>query len=468
MKKNNASKGINTSLIKESLVDYNNLAKELKESTPDLVRDILAEQVKQAYVNILNESDDDDIDDEDTNNEGVEDTVADTGTTGTTDIDDDATGDGEGKDTDDDVPEIETTEISVETSPEGNDSEDADDELGQEFSKYKVDGSENTYNLCDEKDDAIIVKAYKQLKDSDGVTVVKDDNQIQLSDDNTGVEYIITLDSNEAPCNVITDDDNNKTEDMNESRIFEIALNEYDSHVGYDANIGQRKTAMTTPDNYEVSKYGHSADNGVPTGTERPWGKGKKNMTPFDDDINECGDFEAPEIEEGAGNQRGANAHGTVKNHRPNTSYADRPYKPHHQSVAGVYQESIMRKANKIFQENQDLKAKLNNFTKVLQEAAVTNVNLGGIVKLISEHSTSKDEKNEIINRFMNEAHTVQQSQSLYKSIAKELTKKPHATVNINEEKRFANTEAETINESKFYQDESLMNSLGLMHKICK
>ena len=36
----------------------------------------------------------------------------------------------------------------------------------------------------------------------------------------------------------------------------------------------------------------------------------------------------------------------------------------------------------------------------------------------------------------------------------------------INEEKKFGSQEK--INESKLYQDESIMDSLGLMHKICK
>ena len=104
----------------------------------------------------------------------------------------------------------------------------------------------------------------------------------------------------------------------------------------------------------------------------------------------------------------------------------------------------------------------------MLKEAAVTNVNLGGIIKLISENSTTKEEKRDIINRFTNEVHTIEESKSLYKTISNELKKNPQATKSINEEKEFGTSNAEVINESKFYQDESLMSSLGLMHKICK
>ena len=65
MKKNNNSKQINTELIRESLLDYNNLATQLKESTPSIVKNLLAEQVKQAYAAILNESEDDELEDKD-------------------------------------------------------------------------------------------------------------------------------------------------------------------------------------------------------------------------------------------------------------------------------------------------------------------------------------------------------------------------------------------------------------------
>ena len=50
--------------------------------------------------------------------------------------------------------------------------------------------------------------------------------------------------------------------------------------------------------------------------------------------------------------------------------------------------------------------------------------------------------------------------------MSEELKKKPAQKAEINEEKQFG--KVETINESKFYQDENLMSSLGLMHKICK
>ena len=64
MKKNKDSKDINGTLIKESLLDYDNLATKIKENAPDLVKSLLGEQVRQAYASLINESDDEDDDDE--------------------------------------------------------------------------------------------------------------------------------------------------------------------------------------------------------------------------------------------------------------------------------------------------------------------------------------------------------------------------------------------------------------------
>ena len=72
---------------------------------------------------------------------------------------------------------------------------------------------------------------------------------------------------------------------MNEQRIFEIVLNEYDSHVGYTDNY-QKKDVMTTPSNEEPGKNVNDWDAGVPKGKSKPWA-GKGNSKPFENKVNE-------------------------------------------------------------------------------------------------------------------------------------------------------------------------------------
>lgn len=458
-KDNNKSKKLNGKLIKESLINYNNLAQELKENVAESVKSLLDEQVKETYAAILNESDDEtkesdyDVEEvDDTQDETVEDQTEEISGT---DEEEDSEIDGTEADGEEDSDE-ETEEEDSETEED-----DLEDEADVDFEKYKV--SDNTYDFRNAKDDEI-VKVYKRLTDDNQVTVVMDNNKVEVSDKETGAEYIIDLsgDSDEAS------ETNYEIEidDMKESRIYEIALNDYtDDYQDIDV--------MTTDGVQEPGK-GRDIDNGVPKTTKKPWSH-KKDAAPFNGEkasTVECGvataDNNAPEMDETVAQKGGTNRAMGPKSHVPNTSCANNP-KKHHASIAGEYQnEGIAKKANQIFEENKKLKQQLDKITDMLREAAVTNVNLGGIIKLISENATSKDEKRNIINRFTNEVHTIEESKRLYQTIAEELKKNPHVTSNINEERQFGNSNAEVINESKFYQDEGLMNSLGLMHRICK
>ena len=481
MKNNNNSKQINTELIRESLLDYNNLATQLKESTPSIVKNLLAEQVKQAYAAILNESEDDELEDKDYEVEEVDDTNADVSEDGeseeTVDTDDDSLDDEEDFETEDSEegmePEVEDeVEADIETDEDDATGEEVND-IDQDFEKFKT--SDNEYDFRNAEDEEI-VKVYKLLKNDDNIKVRKnDDGKIQLSDNETGAEYIISFDDDTS--NELTDDNFN-AEDMNESRIYEIALNEYDSHVGYTDNY-QKKDVMTNDGVSEPSKNGRDIDKGVPTGTSKPWSKQKKSVAPFNGEKGktvESGDVEnLPEIDETLA-KYGHSSKGMDKFHGTNSGDKNKnPYNKKVVSIAGKYEgnitpdiktEAIEKKAAKIFEENKKLKNMLAQFEQNLQEAAVVNVNLGGIIKLISENSTTMEEKKSIINRFTNEVHTINESKNLYQRISEELKKKPAQKADINEEKQFG--KVETINESKFYQDENLMGSLGLMHKICK
>ena len=230
MKKNNNGKNINGALIRESLLDYNNLATQIKENAPDLVKSLLGEQVRQAYASLLNESDDDDTEDKDYDVEEVDDTITEPAETegaeeeaaeDAADNADDEAGESTEPD-DDDVPE-EVEGAELETDVDGN-----DDEISQSFDKFKT--SDGEYDFRNAQDDEL-VKVYKLLKADDNVTVVKDDDKIQISDNETGAEYIIDLGNDTETSNKLDDDIN--TDDMKESTIYEIALNEYDSNVGY-------------------------------------------------------------------------------------------------------------------------------------------------------------------------------------------------------------------------------------------
>jgi len=497
MKKNN--KGIRSDFVKESLLDYNTLANTLKENTESAVRDLLKETVLNTYAEILAEDEDKDYDVDEVEDTESQDTEADDDVA----VDDNDTAvDGMDSDVDEIDDDTEVLDDTASDDDEIDDTEvdsDVDDTLDDEsewsdFDKYKV--GDDEYDFSNAEDDDI-VKVYKLLKDDDQVVVTKDNNKVNIKDNETGAEYIVdmggedeeTVDTDEVEYEVESDDDSENEEDnyMDESRIFEVALNEYDSNVGYTDNY-QNKDVMTSDGvDKEPGKNVNDWDKGVPHSNSKPWSgkKGdKKENQPFHGEkgktVEECGTMGDDEmtVDEATNVGGFVQQNSTSKSHVPNSngrsarsaskggSRIKGTVDPRYDKKPdGDVNESIMRKANKIFDENRQLKEALKKFKSTLEEAAVTNVNLGNIIKLIMENATSADEKKEIIERFGKEATTVKESKSLYESISRELKKS--SKMNIDESKEYS-VDNNKINETQLYMSNDIMESLDLMHRICK
>ena len=477
-------KEIRSNFVKESLLDYESLANTLKENTSLAVRDLLNEAVRETYSKILAEEDENDYEVEE-----VDDTQSEeTNDAETTDNSESNTNsDMDSEDTEDDVEfesEETTEEGDEETIPSTEDESEENDEWA-EFEQYKSD--DNVYNFLEANDEEI-VKVYKLLKDEDQVhvNVDKDSKKVELKDNETGAEYLLDLGSFGSSTSEQEDDidlSNSEADseiemedNMNESKLFELVLNEYDSHVGYTDNY-QKKDVMTTPSNTETGKNVNDWDAGVPKGSSKPWAS-KGDNAPFDKKVNEedAENMEETPVEEATNVGGFVQQNSTSKSHIPNSNGR----KARNSSVAGVKtkdtaeprystatnESKMVKKVNQILKENEQLKNALAKFKTVLEEAAVTNVNLGQIIKLISENTTTRDEKQEIISRFGKEAKTVEQSKQLYETISRELKK--NNTMSINEDKQFTANSSKMINETQIYQSQDLMESLDLMHRICK
>ena len=98
--------------------------------------------------------------------------------------------------------------------------------------------------------------------------------------------------------------------------------------------------------------------------------------------------------------------------------------------------EDVLKKLAVIEEENKVLKSSLVKFRKALNEAVLTNQNIGNVVKLVFENATSKKEKYDILRRFSNEAKTVEQSKALYESIDKQLKSVKKTSVDIDKHQR--------------------------------
>lgn len=496
------SKNIRSKVVRESLLDYNTLANSLKENTESAVKALLGEAVRDTYAKLLSEDDNKDYEEgevEDTSSDITNDAessdVADDGQA-TADAGMDAEGgEPEGGELEGGEPAVEdgaAAEEPVEGAAEGE----GGDEWA-EFDKYKV--SDDEYDFTNAEDEEI-VKVYKLMKNDDQILVHKDDNgNVNIQDNETGAEYLINLgDSGEATGVAASepsgdeavadvegaddfgaeDDFNNDMDDMNESteRMFELVL-EYDSNVGYTDNY-QKKDVMTNPGMSEPGKNVNDWDAGVPKGDSKPWSgyPGKKNKADKPFNAGKGKQLEEEEnLEESAAECGGRmGAHGRMmgtKSHNPQKAKKNSPMNQHHVSTKGEYDqgianESFMKRANAVLQENKELKATLTDLMEQLKKVSVTNHNLAQIIKLVSENTTSQDEKKEIIKRFKTEGKTVEASRALYETISRELQKTNK--MNITEDKALTVEGSQKINETPIYKSKDLLDSLDLMHRMMR
>ena len=463
-------------------MDYDNLATILKENTADAVKGLLNEAVKETYTKLLSEDyDEDEVED-------TEDQVLDADAAGAEEAP--LEGGDEGMDaTADDLGDDMSVDADVDAT---DDLAGADEDEWAQYDKYKNEDGE--YDLSNAEDEDV-VKVYKLLKNGDNVLVKQEDNGMtKLQDNEAGTEYLISMDDSDDDVDSLVDDTEIEIDGMNESqeKLFELVL-EYDSNVGYTDNY-QDKDVMTNDGMAEPSKNTNDWDAGVPRDTKKPWsgrkpkrddapfnaGQGKKVEETMDIDpgINDAGaDMPVEGIEESSGECGAKNgAHGRMKgtkSHNPNSGDDDRPYNQHNVSIAGKYvgrpskrvtEESFQRKLNKIVKENKAMADALNKFRSSLKEAAVVNYNLGKIISIISENTTTQDEKKEIIRRFNNEAKTINEADKLYESISNDLKKAKK--MNINEEQQFTVEGPQKLNETTIYKSKEVLDSLDLMHRM--
>ena len=121
--------------------------------------------------------------------------------------------------------------------------------------------------------------------------------------------------------------------------------------------------------------------------------------------------------------------------------------------------------------KNQEYKQALDVFRNKLNEVAVFNSNLAYATRLFTEHSTTKQEKINILKRFDN-VENLRESKNLYRSIKNELTgeSKGDNTINESIERNVIKTpstgSAANLIESKTYENPQFLRMKDLMSKI--
>ena len=254
--------------------------------------------------------------------------------------------------------------------------------------------------------------------------------------------------------------------------LFEIDLGYTDSY--------QDKDPMAGLSNSEPSKN-KSLDKGIPTDTKKPWaGDTKSKGQPFEKTIEEteepvldgdAGDIEVDEQKNVGGfvqqnsvtasnipNSNGRKARNAHKGGVQVTGTSD------NRSTMAEAMKNLTAENKKLRAANKELREAILAIKKNLNEAYITNANLGKITKLFLENSTTQAEKVDIVNRFTNEAKTIEQSKSLYESIKRELAKPRNSAPVMAESKTANGTKA--LNEEKPYKSPELLKTIDFMNRV--
>lgn len=512
-------------MLKESIAEFTDMAQSIKEDTSGLVNSLLREAVAQEYSKIMAEGFD--KDDEDTDEEDeVKDTEIEE--TDTEDYEESDAEESDEDESSDDFEEEDDVEVSEEESDEDDEEWDEFDDykvegsVGQyDFSKADDDTLVKAYKrLADE--DQVVVKLDKEnntleLKDdSAGVEYLIDLNlddvdcdgeecsvEIITDDDNinesTMIELVLNEDSNLGYTTKYQKNDAMTTPSMKEPGKN---VNDWDAGVpkGKERPYGKVKTKATPFTENDELEGDVTEECNVPVKDIDSWGtngKGKMDSsdkfndygvnqkpktkkvpswgTGLSEDIEECGGLDEEDIEEGIlsqsrwddthANHNRVPAANSDEYRRAGIQKTSKGAKYRATGGGNGLEESMQRKHNQIVAENKEMKRQLKKLTGMMKEAAVTNMSLGQIVKLLNENSTTQDEKQEIYARF-NNVKSIKESKDLYNTISLELSKKNK--MNINEGKQYSVESSQKINENTIYASKDLMTSLDLMHKICK
>jgi len=467
-------------LVEETLIQIQNLEEVINENAKEILastmKEEISELVKESMKGETNEQNDEinmNVDDEDENEDSDE--MMDVNFMG-----------GENEDEDDDDEE--------EDLMGGMDMSDIDD-YGDE-----------TIDLTDASDEEVL-KVFKAMSADDEITVTQDGDYLHLTDDDEDVEYLIqteTFDSkNVDPRAKEMDESEEEYSEMDESEeeyfetdefeegvseMDESWLEEDDSEVVYEIEMSDDDPLEQNPESMmeskkimskpkvgkeaktgSASKFSYKKSNGgfkesMKQGTKGV-GMGKPKF-----EFKEGETLEMPSRTPRLSKEEATEAARTY-----GTGWRKGALKKGAragQESARLNTESVNRELEMLKSKNEEYRKALNMFRDKLNEVAIFNSNLAYATRLFTEHSTSKQEKINILRRF-DSAETLKESKALYKTIKNELSDKENVKPISESIERVIDHEPQSgsamnLIESKTYENPQFMRMKDIMSKIIK
>ena len=494
------------SLAEEALLQMENLEKVVAENAKGILASTMKEEISELVKESLKETEHEESEKMEAY-EQIEDDELDMDMDTEVDTDvEDVMGD---EDSEDDVMSM--ADIDFDSDEEG----DEEEMLDVDIEPIDLTG------VSDEE----VLKVFKMMDDSDGIIVKQDNDEIHLSDNDEDVEYIIQVseaDKGVQPMEeeefeddefVMTGDEGNmegvsaeklldkifaeeqmegdysemnmdegdysemnmdemNMDEMNmdeeDDIVYEISFDEEDgtevSDETVEVEMGEGKKPKKQGYNKKEDDHFGGEDKGKKPGMSL---KGKRDVAASDERRNKDRKYsnvktmdkgskeEAKEAARtyGMGSKEGR---GLRKGITPNRNL----------TYEGVSKEEVQL----LREKNEEYRKALNIFREKLTEVAIFNSNLAYATRLFTEHSTTKQEKINILRRF-DDVETLKESKNLYGLIKNELS---GGNSRINEsleqkiEKTNSSGSAVNLIESKTYENPQFLRMKDLMSKITK
>ena len=501
----------NQNVVEDALYQIRSLEETLQENAKGILQSTMSEEIKQLVKESLKESkNDEEIDEQDEPVAGGE-AEMDT----ETEMDD--------EEMDDDME----VDAEMEMDDEDYEMEDEDEVEDVEMGAEDEMGDEETIDMTSASD-AEVLRVFKAMGDNDGIVVKKEgENTVHLTDGDN--EYMIQLgeseeDMNETIYEIEMDEEDYTMEDytMEDDMMEDDMMGDYtmeddmmEDDTMEDYTMEDDMTSMeeefdmdgimesikksVSPKGVGIGKgpkfsYDKkpNMDGGFNEKRKEAFGKGTKAMG------TGKAKFEYKEEKEWGGNKgdyKRSNGHkvgekdGHFKDYeKKETKEAVRTNSYPRANKVGNrkgYDQNVNRKEirqrpnTRVNEEVQLLKNKNDEYKKALDvfrtklnEVAVFNSNLAYATRLFTEHSTTKQEKVNILRRFDN-VESLKESKNLYRSIKDELnsggsSSEQKLTESI---ERTVNRTVETgssanLIESKTYENPQFLRMKDLMGKL--
>lgn len=422
-------------LVEEALLQMENLQEAITNNAKGILASTMKEEISELVKESLNEEDEEvkESETEMSEQEGEEDVL---------DLDMDVEGEDEGEEMG-----LELDLDSLSDNEGDEELEMGDDEMlmtdlpGDDL---EVDDEEEVLlplDLTAASDDEIL-KVFKAMGEDDGIIVKQDGDDVHLADTETDAEYVIQLGESE--------EEHMEGEYKEEDHMEE-------EEVVYEIEIGEEEEVSEEWNEEEMSEgdYGGNKDD-IPADKR---GDLKKDSA----DAEGKADYE--ESNESASSRSLASRRNSPpkSSTEPTKNYGKERFRP------GVRENELKSELKQLREKNEEYRKALNIFKEKLNEVAVFNSNLAYATRLFTEHSTTKQEKINILRRF-DGVETLKESKSLYKTIKEDLGGKETNVVTESVQSKVTKTptkgSANNLIESKTYENPQFLRMRDLMNKL--